>query len=223
MRFSTVCLVLALLVPSLTADQLRYSVNWPSGLSLGEASLSQSRAATAEGKEPAQLEFQLDASIPGFAISDLLHSRTDKAWCSVEFQKKLSHGSKKTDETLTFHADHVERKTRSGGASKIPIAGCGRDALTFLAFVRSELRAGRIPPGQKVFFGAAYDIRAEFGGTQMLRIGDSNEAADRILFSLKGPASQHSFEVFFARDAVRTPLLFRAPLPLGTFSLELLR
>jgi hypothetical protein len=30
-------------------------------------------------------------------------------------------------------------------------------------------------------------------------------------------------EIFFARDAVRTPLLARIPLTLGTFTVELIR
>jgi hypothetical protein len=45
--------------------------------------------------------------------------------------------------------------------------------------------------------------------------------ADRVNISLHGPASELSFTVFFAQDAARTPVLFRVPLALGTFSMEL--
>jgi hypothetical protein len=46
---------------------------------------------------------------------------------------------------------------------------------------------------------------------------------DHIQASVKGPKSDWSFEIFFARDAARTPLLIRVPFTLGSFSLELIR
>jgi len=56
-----------------------------------------------------------------------------------------------------------------------------------------------------------------------VKIGDQKTEADRVVSTLKGPASQISFEMFFARDAARTLLVIRVPLSLGTFSLELAR
>jgi len=44
-----------------------------------------------------------------------------------------------------------------------------------------------------------------------------------VLVTVKGPASETAFEMFFARDAARTPLLVRVPLSMGTFLLELTR
>ena len=41
--------------------------------------------------------------------------------------------------------------------------------------------------------------------------------------SVKGPASEITFEVFFLKDRARTPALVRVPLALGTFSMELVR
>jgi hypothetical protein len=40
---------------------------------------------------------------------------------------------------------------------------------------------------------------------------------------VKGPKSSFAFEMFFARDAARTPLLVRVPLSAGSFSMELVR
>ena len=40
---------------------------------------------------------------------------------------------------------------------------------------------------------------------------------------VKGSASSSNFELFFARDAARTPLMVRIPSSLGTISLELSR
>jgi hypothetical protein len=41
--------------------------------------------------------------------------------------------------------------------------------------------------------------------------------------AVKGPKSDFSFEVFFARDPARTPMQIRIPLALGTFTAELVR
>jgi hypothetical protein len=41
--------------------------------------------------------------------------------------------------------------------------------------------------------------------------------------TLKGPATDTTFEIFFAKDTTRTPLLVRVPLALATFSMELVR
>jgi hypothetical protein len=40
---------------------------------------------------------------------------------------------------------------------------------------------------------------------------------------VKGPASEFSFEIFYARDAARTPLLIKIPVSIGTVSLEMVR
>ncbi len=44
-----------------------------------------------------------------------------------------------------------------------------------------------------------------------------------MVVTVKGPKSDFNFEVFFARDAARTPLPVKVPLRVGTFSLELVR
>jgi hypothetical protein len=54
-------------------------------------------------------------------------------------------------------------------------------------------------------------------------VGDQRTDADRIQISAKGKASDTAFEIFFALDAARTPLLIRLPLAMGTFSMELAR
>jgi hypothetical protein len=43
------------------------------------------------------------------------------------------------------------------------------------------------------------------------------------MVSVKGPKSDFTVEVFYARDAARTPLLIRIPQPVGTLSMELVR
>ena len=212
--------------PSFQNEQLRYNINWPSGLSLGEAQLGSSLQKAADGAAPRlHLEFGLDAGVPGFAVSDRYRSDASPEFCSVEFDRKATHGAKKTNETTTFdqQAGTATRETTGGGKSELKTSSCGKDALAFLYFVRRELSQGRIPPPQTVYFGAPYEVRLAFAGTQSIRLGDKQVEADRITASVKGTASDISFDIFFLKDAARTPALVRVPLSLGTFSMELVR
>jgi hypothetical protein len=80
-----------------------------------------------------------------------------------------------------------------------------------------------LAPQQAVVFGAVYQIRMEYTGTQVVRVGEDRISADRIVATLKGPSTDITFEMFFARDPARTPVLAKIPLALGTFSVELMK
>jgi hypothetical protein len=55
-------------------------------------------------------------------------------------------------------------------------------------------------------------------------VGDVPVQTDRIFCTVTVRETQkYEFEVFFARDAARTPLLIRAPFALGAISMELVR
>ena len=207
-------------IPAGQGETLHYSINWPSGLSLGEGELHASRAAAAGNLS---LEFNLDAGVPGFAVLDDYRSKASSKFCSEEFDRKFQHGSRKSNEKTTFaaQAGTATRRTEGGGKSELKTSDCGKDALAFLYYVRSELSEGRLPAPQAVFFGSPYQVRLEFGGTQTLKLGDKTIQADRLLGTAKGPASEAHFEIFFEQNPARTPVLIKAPLALGTFSMEL--
>lgn len=213
--------------PGFENETLRYTINWPSGLSLGEAQLRASHTKPAQDTpERLHLEFDVDAAVPGFAVSDRYRSDAALDFCSAEFQRTSTHGQKKRDEKTTFdqQAGSATRETANGGGkTDLKTPQCAKDALTFLYFVRRELSQGRIPGPQTVFFGAPYDVRLEFKGTQSIRLGDSSVDADRVTTTVKGTASEISFDVFFLKDKSRTPALVRVPLSLGNFSMELVR
>src|ERR1700730_17791487 len=76
---------------TLPNETLRYSVNWPSGVSLGEAMLSASSASEASGPGRMHFQFELDAGLPGFVVSDRFRSAAAGSFCSAEFQKTTSH------------------------------------------------------------------------------------------------------------------------------------
>jgi Protein of unknown function (DUF3108) len=208
-------------------ETLRYSVNWPSGLSLGEATLTASSAPSrVNGQELPSMHFQfdLDAGVPGFPVSDRFRSSASGSFCSAEFQKTTSHGSKKVDDKETFDAPTgtVTRGSDSG-QSEINADTCGKDALDFLYFLRQELSQGRVPSRQTVFYGAPYEIRLASAGTESVKIANKPLDTEHIKATVDGPSASISFDLFFLQDKARTLALVRVPLALGTFSMELVK
>ncbi|HYZ84373.1 MAG TPA: DUF3108 domain-containing protein [Bryobacteraceae bacterium] len=201
-------------------ETLRYSVNWPSGLSLGEATLSSSASEAVY-----TLSFALDASIPGLVIQERASAKATPNYCSLELQKSFVRGNRKANETTTFdlEARKVTRKTKDGGSSEVSTSQCARDAITYLYFLRRELAAGRLPLDQKVYYGHGYDVHVQFAGVQKVPLESELVEAERVLLTIKGASSENTAEILFAKDPKRTPLIIRVPFVLGKFSMELQR
>lgn len=204
-------------------ETLRYNVNWASGLSLGEATLVTDNLDGSASSRKFQMN--LEASIPGFAVVDEIVSLAKPDYCSIQLDTKLKHGSKVREERIEFKSAEgiAERKTMKGGTSKTPIGACAHDALAFVYHLRNELRQGRIPSREAVFFGAAYTLTIKYAGSANVPLASGAEAADKMEIQIQGPSSKHAIEVYYGRDAQRTPLMFKVPLPLGSFTMELQR
>ncbi|MBV9399023.1 MAG: DUF3108 domain-containing protein [Bryobacterales bacterium] len=213
-------MLLFLLLPA-SGETLHYAISWPSGLSLGEATLDATKSDSGEW----HFGFDLDASVPGFAIRDKYQSKAlGPGICSSELVKTMQRGSRKSEETDSFDqkAHLLTRQTKApGGKSDYSISGCARDALAFLQFARNELAAGRLAQQQQIVLGGAYDVRLELSGTETVKSNGKPVQADRVQTTIKGPASEITVQILFARDAARTPVLARIPLSLGTFTVEL--
>jgi hypothetical protein len=217
---SVVSVVLLLGSLPAMAESLNYTISWASGLNLGEATLRSESKANAWN-----FGGDLDVSVPGFAIRDKYTSSASDKFCSIQLEKTTARGSRKSEEHVTFDQEtqRVTRQTKGGGQSESNVPACARDPFTFLQFVRKELAEGRLAPQQSVVFGSTYQVRFEYTGVQHVQIGKQRMETERIQTTIKGPASEHSVEIFFARDATRTPVLARIPSPLGTFVVELTR
>jgi len=221
--FATAALAMASDTPSgfpFQDETLHYEVNWPSGLSLGDANLTAHRSG-----DNWDFATSLNVAIPGFPIADRYRSATSAGQCSSEFERSTSHGKKNSSEKTTFDykQGRAFRVTKDGGKSEVTIGSCARDVLAFLYFARRELGQGRVPPQQDVFFGSSYSVRLEYTGAQTVTVADKPAITDRVTVSFHGPASNATFEIFFARDAARTPVLVRVPSNLGTIVMELVR
>jgi len=204
-----------------TNESLSYTVNWPSGLTLGEAHMSATAQSTGW-----RFELGMDASIPGFAVKDTYRSTSTVDLCSEFFSKDSVHGSRKSGETVTIDKDTstaTRAATVGDGKSKTAVPDCVRDALTFFYYARREMGQGRVPRAQEIIFGAIYDGSFEYAGAETIKVGNKPTVTDKIVCHIKGPASDTQFDVYFDRDPARTPVSVRVPLPLGKFSLELVR
>jgi hypothetical protein len=231
-RFSNIAVLVVLAAGALLADPppafqqetLKYAVNWPSGLSLGEGELTARRLPGAT-PEATRWEYglKLEAALAGFQVADRYRSLTTGGFCTVEFSREARHGARKADEVTTIQPDTGagRRTTRGGGSSPVTASACVKDALAFLYYTRSELLKGRVPPAQTVLSGAPYQVRLEFRGETRVTVSEEPMMADRVVVSTRGPASAHTFDLYFARDAARTPVLVSLPLPAGVFRLEL--
>lgn len=204
-------------------ESLHYTINYSSGLSLGDANLTAHQ--TSNGWD---FTVTIDAAVAGFNIKDKYTATMIAGFCSTEFQRDTIHGSKSAREKTTFDQEKqtAHRQTEfpsDGGYSDMNTGPCGRDAISFLYFARKELGQGRVPPPQVVYFGSPYTVQQSYTGAQTITVGDKKEVTDHLAFSVKGPKSDFSVEVFYARDAARTPLLIKVPQSVGTLSMELVR
>jgi hypothetical protein len=209
-----------------TSEILNYTVNWPSGLALGEAYMSASKIQPSPNG-PAQWAFKLtlDAAMLGFAVSDRYNATASLDLCSAMFDRDFAHGTRKSHERDDFDqpAGVAHRETVGGGKSDVSISRCAHDALTFLYRTRQEMGQGRVPPAESILFGGPYQVSLQYTGEQTVKVNGKPSTTDRLIVTVKGPASEMSFEIFFARDAARTPVIIRVPLSPGMFSLELAR
>jgi hypothetical protein len=204
-------------------ESLRYNIKWPSGLSLGDVTLSAHR-----GGPGWTFDAAIDAGVPGFRISDRYRSAANVQLCSTELERNISHGGLKTSEKITFdqpnHTAHrVTTVPDGGGTSDMDLRACAKDALTFLYFAREELGQGRVAPAEQVLLGAAYWVTLRYTGEATVQLDEKPSVADRVVVAVRGPKANIDAEVYFARDAARTPLVVKLPLSVGTFSMELVR
>ena len=206
-------------------ETLRYRVIWPGGNSLGDVTLTAHKT----GDGGWDFDMSTSVGIPVVPISDSTNRRpVGLDLCSSTLQREISHGAKKVIEKTEFDqkTNQAQRQTlvpAGGGKSEFAIPTCGRDALTFQYLARREMGQGRVPPAGKVFFGSGYEVKTVYTGAQDIPVAGKPIVTDHVNVSVKGPASDFTFEIFYARDAARTPLLIKIPVSVGTVSLELVR
>ena len=204
-----------------TDEALKYSLNMPGGPKLGEGHLRARKVDTGWS-----FELTLDAPVPVFEVHDSYVASASSNYCAVEFTKKFQHGKRNGSEKETIdraHSSVVRTTVNGGGKSEFSVPDCVKDALTLLMYTRKEMGQGRVPAAQRVLFGAMYDAQLTYTGAETVTVAGKEVQADRVVCVMKGPKSNVQIEMLLARDAARTPLQFKLPLAVGSFSLELIR
>jgi hypothetical protein len=199
-----------------TDEDLNYSVAWPGGANLGEGHLHAKHSGA-----DWNFTLTLDARIPGFAVKDTYRSDTVGDLCSASFDRSTTHGSHVIKEKQTIDRDR-STATRTGSV-EIPVPSCVKDALAYLFYSRREMGQGRVPAAQPILFGGLFDIRADYVGAPMISVNEKQEQSDKLTCTIKLKGGEYSFDVYYARDPARTPLLITVPLAMGKFSMELIR
>lgn len=205
-------------------ETLRYNIKFASGVSLGEATVS----ATKDENAGWRFDMNFTAGVPGFNFADTFRSHADVSLCSADLDRTIAHGPKKVTEKTTFDQKQrtAERKTvnpAGGGTTQMDTPNCAQDALAYYFLARREMGQGRMPQAGKIYFGGPYDVRLQYTGAMDITAGEKTETTDHVNVFVKGPASDFTVEVFYARDAARTPVLFKVPVSIGKVTLELVR
>jgi hypothetical protein len=203
-----------------TDETLQYTINWPTGVQLGDARL------TSKHEHGWHFSMSLAGGVPGFEIKDSYSSTANADFCSDSFNREFQHGKKKGGEKETVDRSHLtaSRQTLNGGGkSEFSVPDCTKDALSLLYYARRELGQGRVPSAQAMLFGGIYQTAMTYAGAQTIQFGGKPTVTDKVVCDVKGASSSVRFEIYFARDAARTPLRVTVPFVLGKFSMELVR
>ncbi|HEX4274376.1 MAG TPA: DUF3108 domain-containing protein [Bryobacteraceae bacterium] len=205
-----------------TDEDLNYNVTWPSGISLGEAHMHAKHSSSNWN-----FELTLNAGVPGYAVKDTYASQAVGDLCSSSFDRTTSHGSRTAKEHETIDRDRgtATRTTvaKDAGKSDFPVPACVKDALTYIFYARREMGQGKVPAAQQVLFGGLYNIRSDYGGAATITQNEKPIQTDKLTCTIKAGTSEYKVDIYFARDAARTPLRISAPLAMGKFSMELIR
>jgi hypothetical protein len=206
------------------SETLRYNIKLTGGATLGEVTVGAAKGEAASW----HFDMSFKAGLPGVPFADTYRANSAPGLCSTELVREIVHGPKKVTEKTTFDQKRnvAERQTLNpagGGKSELQLPTCARDALAYYFYARQEMGQGRVPQAAKVFFGNGYDIRMDYTGAMNIPFNGKTEVTDHVNVYIKGPASDLTVEIFYARDPARTPLLIKVPVPIGKVSLELVK
>ena len=200
------------------SETLRLKILWPSGASMGEATLT-----ATPGQGELRMEVAMQAVLPFQKISGTFTSvATGEGLCSRQYHRKVMEGPKSSEETIEFdQTAHTARRTLGGQTATSPIVPCAHDPLAFIYFVRAQMAAGRTVDASSFFLGPERSLLLARNGPESVTVAGSPRSADKFALTLGAPNRTRSFDVWISSTARREPLLVRLPLPLAVFSAEL--
>lgn len=199
-------------------ETLRFKLSWPSGVSLGEAVLT---ASVVQGQ--LHLEMTVEADLPIQNISGKFSSvATADGLCSIQYHRKMTEGSKTSEESIEFDQKaHQAKRTVNGQTATLPVSECAKDPLAFLYYFRSEISQHRTAQASSIVLAPEKHLDISGGVTETITAGGRQRKAQKFSAAIRYPYTSKSFEVWFSTDGHWEPLLVRLPSPLAVFSAEI--
>jgi len=204
--------------PFESGERLVYRLLWPSGIPLGEAVFEVSR----QDKE-LHFDLTLDARLPQYSVRYHFSSvATQEGLCSLRYQQTMKDGPRTAEETIEFdQAAHQAKRTGGRQPGSVEIPACARDPLTFIYYTRSRLAAGQPAESGSVHLGRNVTVQLAVSGAETVSVIGTPRATEKLQVSIPRGNSQRTLEVWFAPDAMRTPLRIAVPTTLAEFRAEL--
>jgi hypothetical protein len=199
-------------------ETLRFKLMWPSGVGLGEAVLTVSA-----GQSQVHLDMTVDADLPIQNISGKFSSvATPEGLCSIQYHRKMTEGSKVSEESIEFDQKaHQAKRTVNGQTATLSVSECARDPLAFLYYFRSELAQHRTARTTSIVLAPDKHLEISGGATESISAGGRQRKAQKFSAAIRYPNTSKSFDVWFSTDGHWEPVLVRLPTPLAVFSAEI--
>ena len=118
-------------------EKLEMEIFWPSGVTMGEATLQASSA-----KDAQFFSAQMEVVLPQGRMLYKFSSITDSNLCSREFHQSVERGRKFWEEVSRFDAESGKASvSRDGQTRELPAGKCVRDPLAYLYYYRAQAAA----------------------------------------------------------------------------------
>ena len=229
-RWLRVLLPLLILFPAASEAQkypwpegelLTFDIYWPSGVALGEATLTAKSV-----KDVLFFAASVEVALPQGRILYKFSSSADAALCSREFRQSVQRSGKFWEEISKFDAlSSKVQVSRDGHTREFSAGKCERDPLTYLYYLRTRAVAGPRPASDTLLLTGPLKLQLSAHTGENVKINRTERHGDRYVIhyppSARSGVSAGPFELWLDGTIKQTPIAVRLPLPLATFSAEL--
>jgi hypothetical protein len=198
-------------------EKLVFEIFWPSGVSMGEATLEAKSI-----KDNLYFSAVAEVGLPQGRILYKYSSIASPDLCSREFRQSVERPGKFWEEITKFDADTGKATiSRDGRSREVSAAKCSRDPLALLYYYRAQAAAGKKASSETLFLGAPLSLRIEAKGKEQIKIKQTERRGEHYKVAYPSAAGERSLELWLSDSPAQTPIAVRLPLPLATFSAEL--
>jgi hypothetical protein len=218
-------LMTALLSPPVRAEnrpwpegeKLVFEIFWPSGVSMGEATLEAKSI-----KDNLYFWAVAEVGLPQGRILYKYSSIASSDLCSREYRQSVERPGKFWEEITKFDADAGKATvSRDGRSREVTAAKCSRDPLALLYYYRAQAGVGKSASSETLFLGAPLSLKIEAKGKEQIKIKQTQRRGDHYIIMYPSASGDRSLELWLSDSPAQTPIAVRLPLPLATFSAEL--